>query len=91
MGGINQIGRGSEVSFLFKMGSSRDIKELSLTLTSKSESLFAKILKSPIDTIQSQKSIWSFTAVDFLDFFPVEGETPECSPFLTIKYRHVSP
>ena len=35
MGGINQIGK--EVSFLLKMGSSRDIKILSLTLTWKSE------------------------------------------------------
>ena len=35
-----------------------------------------------MDTIWSQKSIWSFTAVDFLDFdfFPIKGETPECSP-----------
>ena len=34
MGGINQIGkRGSDFSFFFKMGSSRDIKRLSLTLT----------------------------------------------------------
>ena len=46
MGGINQIGRGSDVSFLFKMGSSRDIKRLSLALTWKSESLIAEILKS---------------------------------------------
>ena len=31
-----------------------------------------------------QKSIWSYTVVDILDFnfFPVKGETPECSPLL---------
>ena len=34
---------GSDVSFLFKMYSSRDIKRLSLTLTWKSESLVDKI------------------------------------------------
>ena len=71
------------------MGSSRDIKIISLTLTCKSESLVAKILKSSMDTIWSQKSIWSFTAVDvdFLDFdfFPVKGETPKCLPTLTLK------
>ena len=35
-----------------------------------------------MDTIWSQKSILSFTAVDFLDFdfFPVKSETSECSP-----------
>ena len=33
----------SDNSFLFKMGSSRDIKRLSLTLTWKSEPLVAKI------------------------------------------------
>ena len=49
MEGINQIDSG--VSFLFKMGSSRDIKRLSLTLTWKSESLVAKILKSSMGTI----------------------------------------
>ena len=49
---INQIGK--EVvtfHFFFKMGSSHDIKRLSLTLTWKSESLAAKSLKSSMDTI----------------------------------------
>ena len=45
MGEINQIAK--EVV----IGSSRDIKRLFLTLTRKSESLVAKILKSPMDTI----------------------------------------
>ena len=52
MEGINQIGK--EVvtfHFCFKMGSSRDIKRHSLTLTWKSESLVAEILKSSVDTI----------------------------------------
>ena len=55
------------------MASSSDILSLSLTLTWKSESLGVKILKLSVDTIQSQKNIWSFTAVDFLDFdfFPL--------------------
>ena len=37
------------------------------------------------------KSIRLFSDVDFLDFdfFPVKGETPECSPPLTLKCRHV--
>ena len=70
------------------MGSSRDIKRLSLTLIWKSESLVAKILKSSIDTIGSQTSIWSFTAVDFLDFnfFPIKGEIAKCSPTLTLAF-----
>ena len=73
------------------MGSSHDIKRLSLTLTWKSESLVAKILKLSIDTKGSKENIWSFTAVDFLvfDFFPVKSETPECSPTLTLKCQHV--
>ena len=35
------------------------------------------------------KSIWSFTAVDFLDceFIPVKGKTHECSPTLTLECR----
>ena len=75
------------------MGLSRDIKRLSSTLTWKSQSLVAKTLQSSMDTIRSQKGIWSFTAVDFLDFdfFPVKGETLECSPTLTLKCQHVSP
>ena len=48
---------GNDVSFLFKMGSSRDIKIPSLTLIWKPESLVANILKSSMDTILSQKSI----------------------------------
>ena len=41
----------------------------------------------------STKSIWFFTAVDSLDldFFPVKGETPECSPTLSLKCRHALP
>ena len=41
--------------------------------------MVAKILKSSMDTIWSQKSIWSFNGVDFLDFdfFPVIGEALE--------------
>ena len=50
-------------------------------------------LNSSVDTIWSQKNIWSFTAVHFLDvdFFPVKGETPECLPALTLKYQYVLP
>ena len=57
MGGRNQIGK--EVvtfHFLFKMGSPRDIKKLSLTLTWKSESLVAKILNSSMVTKYLQKT-----------------------------------
>ena len=52
MGGINQI-RKEVVTFhfLFKMGSSCDIKRLTLTLTWKSELLVANILRSSMDTI----------------------------------------
>ena len=73
------------------MGSSRDIKRLSLTLTWKSDSLVAEVLKLPIDTLWPQKSIWYFTAVDFLDFdfFPVKDETPKCLPTLTLTCWHV--
>ena len=80
--------------FIFvKMGSSPDIRILFLTLTWKSKSLVAKILKSLIDTMWSQKSIWSFTSADFLgfDLFPVKGETPECLPTLMLKWPNVSP
>ena len=52
MGGINQIGE--EVvtfNFFFKVGSSRDMKRLSLALTWKSKSLVPKILKPSMDTI----------------------------------------
>ena len=61
------------------MTSSRDIKKPSLTYH-----WLSKILKSSMDTIWLQKSIWSFTAVDFLDFdfFPVE-----CSQ---LKVKHPS-
>ena len=45
-----------------------DMENYNMTLTWKSESLVAKILKSSMDAVWSQKSIWSFTAVDFLDF-----------------------
>ena len=57
-----------------------------LNLTWKSESLVAKILKQSMDIVWSQKSIWFFAAVDFLDFdfFPVKGETPECYPVCQI-------
>ena len=73
------------------MGSSHDIKILSLTYKWKSESLVAKILKSLLDTILSQESIRSFTAIDFFDFefFPVKGETPECSLALTLTCWHL--
>ena len=57
MGGRNQIGK--EVvtfHFLFKMGSPRDIKKLSLTLTWISESLVAKILNSSMVTKYLQKT-----------------------------------
>ena len=39
------------------------------------------------------KRTWYFTAVNFLDFdfLAVKGETPECSPILTLKCWHVSP
>ena len=43
--------RGSDVSFLFKIGSSRNIKRISLILTWKSESLITKIVKSSMDTL----------------------------------------
>ena len=48
MGRINEIGK--EV-VMFHLGSPRDIKRLSITLTWKSELLVAKILKSSMDTI----------------------------------------
>ena len=52
MGGINQIGKEVvNLSFLFKISSTCDIKRLSLTLTWKSGSLVAKILKSSMDKI----------------------------------------
>ena len=44
-----------------------------------------------MDTTRKKKSIWTFTIVDFLDFdfFPVKRETPECSPYLTLKCWYV--
>ena len=94
MGGINPIGKEVvKFHFLFKIGSSRHIKRLYLTLMWKSELLGAKNLKSSVNTIWSQKkNIWSSTAVDSLDFdfYPVKCETPESLPALTLKCRHAS-
>ena len=44
-----------------------------------------------MDTKGSQKDIWSFNVVKFLnfDFLPVKSETSECSPTLTLELRHV--
>ena len=52
-----------------------------------SELLGASTLKSSKETGCSQISIWSLTAVGFfyLDGLFVKGETPECSPTLTLK------
>ena len=95
MGGINQIGkRGSDFSFFFKMGSSRDIKRLSLTLTLEIwVTAGCQNFKIINGYNMITKNIWSFTAVDVLDFdfSPVKGETSECSPTLTLQCRHVSP
>ena len=73
------------------MDSSRDIKRLYLTLKWQGESLVAKILKSSMDTIGSKKDIWSFNVVKFsnFDFLPVKSEISECSPTLTLEFRHV--
>ena len=52
MGGINPIGKEVvKFHFLFKIGSSRHIKRLYLTLMWKSELLGAKNLKSSVNTI----------------------------------------
>ena len=87
---INNIGKEVMNFFFFlKMGLLHDIKRLSLTLIYKSESLVAKILKFWIDEIWSQKRIWSFTAVDFLDFdsLLVKGKISKCLQTLTFKCR----
>ena len=86
---INQITKvAKDFSFLF----SRDIKFFFYPRWN-SELLLAKILKSSRETVWSQKSIWSLIAVVVLafDFFPVKGETPECSPTVMFKCWHVSP
>ena len=69
------------------MGSSRDIKRLSLIFKWNSELLEASTLKSSKETGWSHISIWSLTAVDLfdLDRLFVKGEIPECSPTLTLK------
>ena len=51
MGGINQIGKEVVTFYFSRMGSSRDIKRLSLTLAWKSESLLAEILNLSMDSI----------------------------------------
>ena len=58
-----------------------------------SELLESSTLKSSKETGWSQINIWSLMAVDFLDLdrLFVKGEIPECSPTLTLKWRHVSP
>ena len=58
------------------MGSSRDIKRLSLTLTWKTELLVAKNLNSSMDTIRSKNCKLFFTAVDFLDFDQLKVKHP---------------
>ena len=71
MGRINQIGK-EVVMFHSCLRWVHCV--ISLTVTWKSESLVAKVLKSSMDRIRSQKSIWSFTAVDFsyFDFFQLK-------------------
>ena len=60
------------------------LKRISLILRWNSELLLAKILKSSRKTTWLQKSIWSLTAVVLaFNFFPVNGEMPECSPTLS--------